>query len=151
FLLSFTGQGNVVWGMLLLAASNYAYCIGESVVAAFLPELAQPKALGRVSGWGWGFGYFGGMLALGLSLWLALWAESHGMSSAQFVPYIVILTAVLFALSAVPSFLFLRERAVASGRKPEGVFGRLASAWRETRQHFPDFRLLLLCGALYHS
>ena len=150
-LLSFTGPGNIAWGMLLLALSNYAYCVGESVIAAFLPELAKPDKLGRVSGWGWGFGYFGGMLALGLSLWLVTWAEARGMPAYQFVPYVVVLTAVLFALAATPSFLFLRERTAASGRMPQGMLSRLASAWRDTREHFPDFRLLLLCGALYHS
>ena len=150
-LLMLVGPGDVVLGMLLLALSNYAYCVGESIVAAFLPELAQPKALGRVSGWGWGFGYFGGMLALGLSLWLATWAETQGMQAHQFVPYIVMLTAGLFGLAAIPSFLFLRERSVATERQQQGLLSRLAFAWRETKQRFPDFRLLLLCGALYHS
>ena len=111
-LLSFTGPGDIVWGMLLLALSNYAYCVGESVIAAFLPELARPRALGRVSGWGWGFGYFGGMLALGLSLWLALRSEAQGMQAHEFVPYIVVLTAALFALAAIPSFLFLRASTI---------------------------------------
>lgn len=150
-LLSFTGPGDIVWGMLLLALSNYAYCVGESVIAAFLPELARPRALGRVSGWGWGFGYFGGMLALGLSLWLTVRSEAQGMQAHEFVPHIVVLTAALFALAAIPSFLFLRERSVASGRRPAGMLARLGEAWRETRLRFPDFRLLLLCGALYHS
>ena len=62
------GPGDVWLALVAIVISNYCYCVGESVVAAFLPELARPAALGRVSGWGWSFGYCGGMLTLGLSL-----------------------------------------------------------------------------------
>ena len=46
------GPGDVWLALVAIVISNYCYCVGESVVAAFLPELARPAALGRVSGWG---------------------------------------------------------------------------------------------------
>jgi len=150
-LLSFTGPGDIAWGLLVIALSNYCYCVGEAIVAAFLPEIARPHALGRVSGWGWSFGYFGGMLTLGLSLALVSWATAHEAPASEYVPYVMVLTAVVFAVAAIPSFLFLRERSPASGRAPEGMFARLRLAWLETRRDFHDFRLLLLCGACYHA
>lgn len=152
-LLATVGPGHIAWGLLILAISNYAYCVGESVVAAFLPELAKPQALGRVSGWGWGFGYFGGMLALGLSLAWVSQASAQGMQAAEYVPYVMVLTAVLFAVSALPSFIFLKERA-RPGRSVEhtgSAWSRLVFAWTTVRPAFPDFRHLLLCGALYHA
>jgi UMF1 family MFS transporter len=36
------------------------------------------RSLGKVSGWGWGFGYFGGMLALGICLGYVIWAQGAG-------------------------------------------------------------------------
>ena len=42
-----------VFDLVFIALSNYCYCIGESIIGAFLPEIAKPEALGRVSGWGW--------------------------------------------------------------------------------------------------
>src|SRR5882762_8047440 len=51
--------------LFLIIVSNVFYTYGESLTAAFLPELAKPDSLGKVSGWGWSFGYFGGMLTLG--------------------------------------------------------------------------------------
>lgn len=150
-LLALVGPGDIALAMLLLALSNYCYCVGESVVAAFLPELARPEALGRVSGWGWGFGYFGGMLTLGLSLALVGWASSQGAEAHQYVPYVMLLTAAVFSISAIPSFLFLRERSTPNHRPTLAWFRRLAAAWRETSQYFPDFRLLLICGAFYHA
>ena len=39
--------------------SNFFFATGENLIAAFLTELADSKAMGRVSGWGWAFGYLG--------------------------------------------------------------------------------------------
>jgi UMF1 family MFS transporter len=150
-MLATAGPGEVLWGLLLLALSNYAYCIGESVIAAFLPELATARALGRVSGWGWGFGYFGGMLALGLSLAWVNHASSSGQSAQAYVPQVMLLTAAVFAVAAVPSFIFLRERARARAGHTGSAMAQLRFAWANVRPSFPDFRHLLLCGTLYHA
>ncbi|WP_459617769.1 MFS transporter [Bordetella sp. 2513F-2] len=152
-LLSQAGPGEVWLALVAVALSNYCYGVGESVVAAFLPELARPHALGRVSGWGWSFGYCGGMLTLGLSLAVVMLAEGRGLGAAQYVPWVVTLTAAMFALAALPSFLLLRERARphAMALGPVGMLGRLARAWRDTGAHYPEFRRLLMCGACYQA
>lgn len=150
-LLSISGPGDIAWGLIIIALSNYCYCVGESVVAAFLPEIAQPHALGRVSGWGWSFGYFGGMLTLGLSLGIVSWATGAGLPASDYVGYVMLLTAAVFALAAVPSFMFLRERSPATNKTVESMTARLRTAWRDTSRNFPDFRLLLFCGACYHA
>ena len=149
--LALVGPGDIALGVLVLAVSSYCYCVGESVVAAFLPEIARPEALGRVSGWGWGFGYFGGMLTLGLSLALVAWASGRGLAASEYVPYVMLLTGFIFAIAAIPSFVFLRERNLPTQRRADGWLQRLGNAWCETSEHFPDFRLLLICGAFYHA
>src|SRR5690554_228003 len=89
--------GAIALALVALAISNYFYCMGESVIASFLPEMAQPHALGRVSGWGWSFGYVGGMLTLGLSLAVVSVATGRGLDAADYVPYVMGLTALVFA------------------------------------------------------
>jgi len=147
------GPGDVWLALAAIVVSNYCYCVGESVVAAFLPELAKPQALGRVSGWGWSFGYFGGMLTLGLSLVVVTLAEARGDTAEQFVPWVVVVTASVFALAALPSFFMLRERARPQTGNPPALhmLKRLAYAWRETGLHFPEFRRLLMCIACYQA
>ncbi|ALM86970.1 MFS transporter [Bordetella sp. N] len=148
------GPGDVWLALIGVALSNYFYCIGESVVAAFLPELARPHALGRVSGWGWSFGYCGGLLSLGLSLVVVTLAQAKGLGAAQFVPWVIVVTCAVFALSALPSFFLLRERAVPTGgpgRAAPDMLGQLARAWRETRSHFVQFRRLLMCVTCYQA
>ena len=112
--------------------------MGESVVAAFLPELARPAALGRVSGWGWSFGYCGGMLTLGLSLVVVTQAEARGMTAEHFVPWVIVVTCSVFALAALPSFFLLRERAFSQAQPAMDLLRRLAYAWRETARTFPS-------------
>ncbi|WP_313622335.1 MFS transporter [Achromobacter sp.] len=147
------GPGDVWLALAAIVVSNYCYCVGESVVAAFLPELARPQALGRVSGWGWSFGYCGGMLTLGLSLVVVTLAEARGATAEQFVPWVVVVTASVFALAALPSFFMLRERARPQPGNPAALhmLRRLAFAWRETGLHFPEFRRLLMCIACYQA
>ncbi|WP_232304947.1 MFS transporter [Castellaniella caeni] len=151
--LASVGPGVIAWGLLCLALSNAFYCVGESTVASFLPGLARPEAMGRVSGWGWSFGYCGGMLALGLSLWLVSTAESQGLDAARYVPRVMLFTALFFALAAVPSFLWLREPTGVPTAQPapRALWAQLRHAWRETRQDFPDFRRLLMCIASYQA
>ena len=108
--LAWTGPGAVAWAVAFIIVSNVAYSMGENLVAAFLPELAKPEALGKVSGWGWSLGYFGGILALGISLAWVMTAQSRGSTSSQAVPGTMVITAVIYALAALPTFLWLRER-----------------------------------------
>ena len=50
-LLFFAGPGGLWIAIPLIILSNFFYGTGENLIAAFLPELARGKALGRVSGW----------------------------------------------------------------------------------------------------
>ncbi|MBU4507949.1 MAG: MFS transporter, partial [Gammaproteobacteria bacterium] len=117
--LAFVGPGMVALAVLLIIVSNVCFAWGESLIAAFLPELARPAAMGRVSGWGWSFGYFGGMLALGLSLVYVIRAQGQGLTAAQFVPVTMWITAGLFALAALFTFKLLKERAEPQTRSAE--------------------------------
>jgi len=154
-LLALAGPGDVVLAVLAIVVSNVFYSYGESLNAAFLPELARRDALGRVSGWGWSFGYFGGMLSLGLSLAYVLWAQSQGMPATSFVPVAMLITAGVYGLASLVTFSLLQERAVpAQGAVREAglgaALGRLAATWRRARQ-YRDFSWLLACGAFYQS
>jgi len=151
--MSQAAPGTIVLALGALIVSNYCYCVGESVVAAFLPELARPRSMGRVSGWGWGFGYFGGMLTLGISLAIVTAGMARGWSAEGYVPWVIAVTCVVFALAALPSFLLLRERARPRSRTqaPVHLLRQLAHAWRDTGVHYPEFRRLLMCGACYQA
>lgn len=152
-LLAFSGPGTMALAVACLIASNFFYGTGENLIAAFLPELAQSRAMGRVSGWGWSLGYLGGLLSLGLCLAWISHAKSQGQSSADAVPTTMLITAVLFALASLPTFIYLRERALPQAA-PAGIahtaWSRLATTLRHARR-FRDLERFLICTLFYQA
>ena len=150
--LSLVGAGSIWLAVCLIIVSNVFFSWGESLISAFLPTLARPQAIGRVSGWGWGFGYFGGMLTLGLSLAYVLKAQAAGESSTQFVPVTMLITAGVFGVAATFSLLLLRERSdpdwQARRQGSIGAWQRLCETWQHARQ-YQDFVWLLVCTVAY--
>jgi UMF1 family MFS transporter len=66
-LLWFTGPGTVWLAAALVIVAYAAFSFGENFCASFLSELSTPENCGRISGYGWSFGYLGGLGALGLA------------------------------------------------------------------------------------
>ena len=155
FALSWVGPGDIALAFVAIVLSNIFYAYGESLTAAFLPELAKREAMGQVSGWGWSFGYFGGMLSLGLSLGYVLWAQRKGLQASEYVPVTMVITAAVYGLASLATFALLPERAVPqSDRSATGGLRESLERLRQTlqmaRQHV-DFCWLLACGAAYQA
>lgn len=120
--LYFVGPGEAVLALGLVGFATAAFYLSENICAGFLPEISTPETAGRISGYGWSFGYFGGLLCLVLALWMI-----EGLKRP--VPEVFAMTGVFFAIAALPTLLLLRERAVpkqlASGQS------LLAASWGE--------------------
>jgi UMF1 family MFS transporter len=152
-LLALAGPGQLALACLLIVFSNFFFGTGENLVAAFLPELAKGKALGKVSSWGWSLGYLGGLLSLGVCLAYVTAAQAKGQAAAQFVPVTMLITAAIFAVASLPTFLFLRERAQPQ-KTVAGLYGQAFRRVLETLQHARSYRDLarfLACIVLYQS
>lgn len=61
-------HSEVAWALLLMAAATIGSEFAVIFYNAMLPDLAQQDQIGRWSSFGWGIGYFGGMLALIIAL-----------------------------------------------------------------------------------
>ena len=153
--LAWAGPDTLWLAVIAVVLSSFCYAVGESLIAAFLPELSRREALGRVSGWGWSFGYLGGMLTLGLGLGYVLWAQGQGLPATHFVPVTMLLTAAVYALASLPTFVLLRERArpqpagAAGGGVAESL-ARLRRTWGEARR-YEDFAWLMACAVAYQA
>lgn len=112
--LSIPTQGQILLAMPLLIISAIAFANGENLIAAFLPEIGDKKKMGRISGWGWSLGYFGGLLTLGSCLAYINWASARGQVAADYIPVTLLITASIFAVAAFPTFQWLKERAAPS-------------------------------------
>lgn len=149
--LYFAAPGALALAIAALILSNYFFGTGENLIAAFLPELARPRALGRISGWGWALGYVGGLVSLGASLAYIGWAQGQGLGAADFVPVAMLITAAIFLLASLPTLLMLRERAAP---QPDHT---PRTAWRQVRytlghlSQLPDLKRFLICTVLYQA
>jgi UMF1 family MFS transporter len=146
-LLYYAAPGAAALALIFLIVSNYFFGAGENLIAAFLPELADSRALGRVSGWGWSFGYLGGLAALGICLGYI--TASRGRPASEFVPVTMLITAVFFAIASAPTFFFLRERAAPQPRT-ENPWARVKDTLKHARQ-YQDLRRFLLCLLFYQA
>lgn len=150
-LLYFAVPGALALAIVGLVLSNYFFGTGENLIAAFLTELAHPRALGRVSGWGWSLGYVGGLVSLGASLAYINWAQAHGQGATDFVPVSMLITAGLFMLASLPALFMLRERALPQRTRTA------RSAWAQVRHtlghlaYLPDLKRFLVCTVFYQA
>jgi UMF1 family MFS transporter len=154
--LYFVVPGAVVLGILLFVVSNVAFSFGENFAGAFLPEISTPANIGKISGFGWGLGYFGGLGCLLLVFPLLRGgftvANSHDLRLAWVV------TAAFFLVAAIPTFAFLDERAPRGPRRSvlgyaRVGFGHLATTVRSLRQFSELARFLAIffvysCGLM---
>jgi len=154
-LLYFTGPGDLWLAILLIILTNFFFGSGENLIAAFLPELAKSQSLGKVSGWGWGLGYLGGLFTLGCCLAYVTWAQSQNHEANQYVPVTMLITAVIFAFASIPTFRYLKERAKPQphlyGRRiAYESFSRLKNTLQHVR-HYQDLMCFLLCLVFYQA
>ncbi len=143
-------QDMMIWGLLLIAAANAAFEIGMVFYNAMLPDLVEDRRIGRVSGWGWGTGYAGGLVCLALVLVLFVQTDTplFGLDkdAAEHLRITGPFVAVWMALFALPIFLLSPDRPRTDVKIGEAVrrgFRELAGTIRTARAHATVFRYLL--------
>jgi UMF1 family MFS transporter len=152
-LLALVGPGDVALALALLVVSNVAFSFGENLAGAFLPEISTPRTIGRISGLGWGLGYFGGLASL--MLISPLIGPGFGGDNLANLRRAWLVTAAFFLVAGSCTFALLRERAPRGPRRTlighlRVGFARLATTAREVRR-FGELAKFLLAFFLYHG
>ncbi|MGN6326598.1 MFS transporter [Pseudolysinimonas sp.] len=139
----------LLWlGVALLAIGTVFYEIAGVNYNAMLLQVSTPTTVGRVSGFGWAMGYFGGIVLL-LILYFGFIHPDvglFGVTSADglSVRVSMLIAALWFLLSALPILLAVPEYRAPSAAPPRprvgffrsyAVLGRdIATLWRESRR-----------------
>jgi UMF1 family MFS transporter len=97
-LLATVGPGMVVWGFVLIVVTLVTFEAAFVYYNAYLPRIATPESLGRVSASGFAVGYAGSLVAF-------LVAIPFAVNEAYWVCFLA--TAAQFALFALPAFVAL--------------------------------------------
>jgi UMF1 family MFS transporter len=98
--LYFVKGGDIFTGLLFFIIANIGFQAGLVFYDAFLPEVATPKNIGRVSGYGYALGYFGSIASL---------AIAYPFIKNDLVRLTFPISALFFLIFSLPIFLFLKE------------------------------------------
>lgn len=146
------------YAMFWFMIGNIAFEIGSSVYNSFLPTLAPQDKIGRISGYGWGLGYVGGLLCMAVALvgfvqtdtpWFGFSTE-HG-ENLRATNLLVAAWMLLFCLP----FFFIVPTVIRKEVKMEGNF--ILDSFRRIKQTFGEIKKFkelarfLLANMLYND
>ncbi|CAO3355537.1 MFS transporter [Azospirillum palustre] len=154
---------DAAFALACVVAATVAFELANVFYNATLPGLVPARLLGRVSGWGWGIGYFGGLACLVLALVCFVQAPAplfglFGMEWADWgqqanVRATALLAAAWYGLFALPYFLWVPdEPATGHGllrAAREGVATLLATL-RHARR-YREVGRFLIASAFYRD
>lgn len=145
-------------GLILLGVGSIIGEIGSVNYNALLDDIATGKNVGRISGFGWGMGYLGGIVVL-LLLYFGFIAPEVGLfgvsdAGATNIRVSMIICGLWTLLFTIPTFVALKDRPRAAKAPRVGILEsyRLLGAsimrlWRESRHTL----YFLMASALYRD
>ncbi|MBC8465026.1 MAG: MFS transporter [Parcubacteria group bacterium] len=106
-LLFFTGSDTVLFVVLVFMVSNVTFEVAQTLYDSFLARVSTPETVGRISGFAWGLGYIGGVVAL--LLLKPLYENGYAGDFIFGYKLVFPLTALFFFVFSLPLFLFVKE------------------------------------------
>ena len=101
--LFFPQNGQVFFALTLFVIANICFELSGVFCNSYLHDLSDKKNIGTISGFAWGLGFIGGLLALFLSFVL-FDLDSFGIRKIN------ILVGVWFFIFSIPTIIFLKDR-----------------------------------------
>lgn len=150
-LLSLTQNGTVAMAIGFFLLAEIGYRAAQIFYDALLPEIAAPEEMGRIAGTGWAIGSAGGIAILLVILPPLLLTHNNLLV----VRGTLVITAIFFALAALPIFYWLTERAKPQ-KLPPGenyltiAFKQLRETIR-TARGFGEFIKFMLAYLIYNE
>jgi UMF1 family MFS transporter len=149
---------HVLLALIAVAIGNLGFELAGVFYNALLPRVAAATHIGRVSGWGWGLGYFGGLVSLALCLTLLVQPEQplFGLLSHEESENIRAtgwLVAIWYGLFAIPLFVLAPDRGSGGLQALEAVREGMV-ALRHTLKELPrqpNLLRFLIASALWRD
>ena len=119
YLLYYPNKGDIYVALLFFCIANIGFEMGGVFLNAYLPEIAPKNKIGRISGYGWSFGYIGGLIALGICFILFINPEVPinpfskeilNKDTGEHIRIINMFIAIWLAVFSLPTFIFLNDK-----------------------------------------
>ncbi|ONM47326.1 MFS transporter [Nocardia donostiensis] len=151
-------------GLVLLAAGSVVFELANVPYNAMLRQVSTPATVGRVSGFGWAMGYFGGIFLLLICYFgfIAGEGDRRGLlgvptDAGLNIRLVAMLAAVWFAAFALPVLVAvpeLRRPGADPGADTAGFLGSYRVLWRDLRELWATDRRtvgFLLASAVFRD
>jgi UMF1 family MFS transporter len=150
-LMYFPRPGDVLIALFLFVASDIAYEMSSVFYNSYLPDVAPPDRIGRISGYGWALGYLGGLLAMAVALVGFVQPEEpwfgFSLEAGENIRATTILVGIWFAFFSIPFFLWVPEHKRARMPGAQRIFRetlrQIGTTLREIRRYRQIMRLLV--------
>lgn len=147
--LYFVHPGDILLGMLLIILSNIGFSYSESFVSSFLPGLGPPEDLGKISGYAWGLGYFGGLISTTVVIF-GFHADVYTIDNFRNLQMVGPVTGLFFLIAAIPTFLWVKDRTLSRPlHKNENYFVVGMKRLKKTFIDIRDYRDLMVLLASF--
>jgi|TARA_B110000971_G_scaffold35759_1_gene33927 UMF1 family MFS transporter len=147
-----------VFGLVLLAAGGIFFEFATVNYNSMLNEVARPHERGKISQFGWGLGYIGGIILLVMALWIIQFggAELLGIpdTDALSVRVVMIISMFWVIIFSIPLMLKVPEAKPIAGTENEGVlqaYKKLIRSLVAMRQENPNLLKFLIASAVYRD
>lgn len=143
-------------GVSLIALGNVFFELAGVNYNAMLAQISTPKNIGKVSGFGWGMGYLGGIVALLIVLQLFVqpsfdWFGASTENSLN-IRLVAVFSALWFLIFALPVLFFVPELPRPTlGARLGGSYGLLLRRIRAIYETSPHTIFFLLASAIFRD
>ncbi|MDD7464881.1 MAG: MFS transporter [Actinomycetaceae bacterium] len=152
------GHSRLWLGLFLLAAGNIAFETGSVVYNAMISDISTSKNVGKISGFGWGLGYVGGIVLL-LILFVGFISPDVGWFGVTSENGMNVRISMLFAalwtlIFSLPIMLTARNKPRREGAAALGIIGAYKQLWVSIKRLWRTDRSVvwfLISSAIYRD
>jgi len=149
-LLFLVEKGDIFLGMFLFIIAEIGYRAGQVFYNALLVDVADEDEIGKVSGNGWAIGSLGGILCLVIVLVLIQMNPGNNF----IIRLSLLITAVYYAIFAIPSFFIIKEKHRPQKRDGKSLFVVALERLKKTIQsvkNYKEFLKFMLAVLIYND
>jgi MFS transporter, UMF1 family len=145
----------ILFALIAVALTNLAFETAQVFYNAMLPEVAGRERIGRISGWSWSLGYFGGIVCLTVVLFAFVQTEEPLLGldpdEAENIRIAGPLVGLWFLLFSLPLLFFTPDRSATGRRLPEAARVGVHKLWETFRniRRYRDIAHFLIARLVY--
>ena len=128
-LLYFPKEGDVYLAVTCFIIANVAFEMAHVFCNSYLPDISSKENIGRISGFAWGLGFIGGLIALFISL--LIFNVENPYNSYEETRQVNIFVGFWFLCFSIPTFVYVRDR-----KKEKITSTQIVNSFRSVKNTF---------------